>query len=121
MKQLLPILLVFWLSQPAVSQNYEVLRNNMVRKQIEARGITHRPTLEAMRKVERHLFVPFQYQKQAYDDTPLPIGYGQTISQPFIVANMTQLLEPKNGDRVLEIGTGSGYQPAVLAEIVEEV
>lgn len=121
MKQLLPILLAFGISQPAISQNYMDLRNNMVRNQIEARGINHQPTLEAMRKVERHLFVPFQYQKRAYDDTPLPIGYGQTISQPFIVAYMTQLLEPKADDRVLEIGTGSGYQAAVLAEIVDEV
>lgn len=121
MKQFLHLLLVFWIPQVAVSQNYERLRSNMVLKQIEARGIKHQPTLKAMRKVERHLFVPISYQKEAYDDTPLPIGYGQTISQPFIVATMTQLLDPKPGDRVLEIGTGSGYQAAVLAEIVDKV
>lgn len=107
--------------QVALSQDYERLRSNMVLKQIEARGVKHQPTLKAMRKVERHLFVPLPYQNRAYDDTPLPIGYGQTISQPFIVAMMTQLLEPKATDRVLEIGTGSGYQAAVLAEIVDQV
>jgi protein-L-isoaspartate(D-aspartate) O-methyltransferase len=93
----------------------------MVREQIEGRGIKHRPTLEAMRKVERHLFVPVEYQRYAYEDTALPIGYGQTISQPYIVATMTELLEPKANDKVLEVGTGSGYQAAVLAEIVDTV
>lgn len=121
LKPFLALLLSLFISTQAISQNYENLRNNMVSKQIEARGISHRPTLEAMRKVERHLFVPPQYQKNAYDDTPLPIGYGQTISQPYIVAKMTELLEPVAGDRVLEIGTGSGYQAAVLAEIVGNV
>lgn len=121
MKRFLPVLLALWISEPALSQNYKDLRNNMVREQIEARGIKHRPTLEAMRKVERHLFVPLQYRKYAYSDTPLPIGYEQTISQPFMVAYMTQVLDLKANDRVLEIGTGSGYQAAVLAEIVNEV
>lgn len=121
MKQFLHLLLILWIPQVALSQDYERLRNNMVHKQIEARGVKHQPTLRAMRKVERHLFVPLSYQNRAYDDTPLPIGYGQTISQPFIVATMTQLLEPKATDRVLEIGTGSGYQAAVLAEIVDKV
>jgi protein-L-isoaspartate(D-aspartate) O-methyltransferase len=121
MKQFLHLLLVFWIPQVALSQHYERLRSNMVLKQIEARGIRHQATLRAMRKVERHLFVPVFYQKEAYDDTPLPIGFGQTISQPYIVATMTQLLDPKPGDRILEIGTGSGYQAAVLAEIVEKV
>ena len=115
------ILLIFWIYQPAYLQNYRQLRYNMVSNQIEARGIKHRPTLQAMRKVERHLFVPADYQKYAYDDTPLPIGLGQTISQPYVVATMTELIEPGAGDRVLEIGTGSGYQAAVLAEIVDEV
>uniref|UniRef100_UPI003D7F5F93 protein-L-isoaspartate(D-aspartate) O-methyltransferase n=1 Tax=Pedobacter sp. TaxID=1411316 RepID=UPI003D7F5F93 len=80
-----------------------------------------RATLQAMRKVKRHLFLPLKHQKNAYDDMPLPIGYGQTISQPFMVAYMTQLLEPEAKHRVLEIGTGSGYQAAVLAEIVQQV
>ncbi len=93
----------------------------MVRDQIAAGGITHRATLDAMRKVERHLFVPETIRSAAYEDTPMPIGYGQTISQPFIVAFMTYLVNPKPGDRVLEIGTGSGYQAAVLAEIVDSV
>lgn len=109
------------MQMPSSYQNYIDLRNNMVRTQIEFRGINHQPTLKAMRSVERHLFVPLKQQERAYEDTPLPIGYRQTISQPFIVANMTQLLDPKKGDRVLEIGTGSGYQAAVLAEIVQEV
>ncbi len=121
MKLFLYFLLLLWIPQIAVSQNYEKLRHNMVLHQIEARGIKHQPTLNAMRKVERHLFVPAPYQDRAYDDSPLPIGYGQTISQPFIVAMMTEMLEPKSTDRVLEIGTGSGYQAAVLAEIVNRV
>ncbi len=121
MKQLLLILLIFGIFPLPVSQNYGELRSKMVRRQIEDRGVSHLPTLNAMRKVERHLFVPPEYQKYAYDDTPLPIGYGQTISQPFIVGYMTQLLEPGANDRILEIGTGSGYQAAVLGEIVKEV
>ena len=121
MKQLSLILFTLFICEPALCQNYEKLRRSMVRDQIEARGIKHKPTLDAMHKVRRHLFVPRQYQKQAYDDTPLPIGFGQTISQPYMVAIMTELLEPKKGDRILEIGTGSGYQAALLAEIVNEV
>ncbi len=93
----------------------------MIRTQIESRGIKHQLTLDAIRKVERHLFVPARSRSRAYDDGPLPIGYGQTISQPFIVAYMTQLVDPKPGDKVLEIGAGSGYQAAVLAEIVGQV
>jgi protein-L-isoaspartate(D-aspartate) O-methyltransferase len=120
-KKLLCILLPFWVSHSAFSQNYEELRNKMVSDQIEARGITHSPTLRAMRKVQRHLFVPQEFRSQAYDDTPLQIGYQQTISQPYIVAYMTELLRPRVGDKVLEIGTGSGYQAAVLAEIVDQV
>ncbi|HWV72771.1 MAG TPA: protein-L-isoaspartate(D-aspartate) O-methyltransferase [Pseudosphingobacterium sp.] len=121
MRPLFSILLTLWVSLITMVQDYSSLRNNMVRVQLEARDINHQHTLEAMRKVERHLFVPSQYEKQAYNDHPLPIGYNQTISQPYIVASMTQLLEPKKDDRVLEIGTGSGYQAAVLAEIVKEV
>ena len=117
------ILFLFLLigTQPALSQNYERLRNKMVRDQIVARGITHRSTLQAMRTVERHLFVDSQLANKAYEDNPLPIGHGQTISQPFIVAYMTSLVEPRPHFRILEIGTGSGYQAAVLAEIADSV
>jgi protein-L-isoaspartate(D-aspartate) O-methyltransferase len=93
----------------------------MVRDQIEERGVRDARVLAAMRKVPRHLFVPPDERSLAYDDTPLPIGYNQTISQPYVVAFMTEALELKPQDRVLEIGTGSGYQAAVLAELVREV
>jgi len=93
----------------------------MVETQLRNRGITHAGVLDAMRRVPRHQFVDASLVDRAYDDGPLPIGEGQTISQPFIVAYMTQALEPARTDRVLEIGTGSGYQAAVLAEIVQEV
>jgi protein-L-isoaspartate(D-aspartate) O-methyltransferase len=93
----------------------------MVQTQIEERGITDPVLLGAMRRVPRHLFVPEGIVDEAYDDRPLPIGYGQTISQPYIVALMTELAKLKRGDRVLEVGTGSGYQAAVLAEIVDSV
>jgi protein-L-isoaspartate(D-aspartate) O-methyltransferase len=93
----------------------------MVKHQIELRGVTDSVVLDAMRVVPRHRFVPPQFVDEAYDDSPLPIGYGQTISQPYIVGFMTAALELKPKDRVLEIGTGSGYQAAVLAEIVNEV
>jgi protein-L-isoaspartate(D-aspartate) O-methyltransferase len=96
-------------------------REGMTRTQLEARGIKDRAVLDAMRKVPRHRFVPYSLRWRAYEDTPLPIGEGQTISQPYIVAAMTELLEPKKGMRVLEVGTGSGYQAAVLAELVDEV
>jgi protein-L-isoaspartate(D-aspartate) O-methyltransferase len=93
----------------------------MVASQIIDRGVADPAVLQAMRKVPRHLFVPVSYRASAYADHPLPIGEGQTISQPYIVAFMTEALGLKPGDRVLEIGTGSGYQAAVLAEIVREV
>lgn len=93
----------------------------MIEEQIIARGLTHGPTISALRKVPRHLFVPKKAQKDAYKDQPLPIGYGQTISQPYMVAYMTAVLKPKPGMKILEIGTGSGYQAAVLAEIVDTV
>jgi len=97
-------------------------REMMVKTQIEARGVENPLVLEAMRKVERHQFVSEQYVSYAYIDDPLPIGEGQTISQPYIVAFMTELLHiDKNTSRVLEIGTGSGYQSAILAEITKEV
>ena len=93
----------------------------MVREQIEARGVTRPEVLRAMRKVPRHLFVEEALIPQAYEDHPLPIGHGQTISQPYVVAWMTELLEVSPGHKVLEIGTGSGYQAAVLAELGAEV
>lgn len=96
-------------------------RENMVNNQIIARGIKHKATIEAMKKVERHKLVPPNMRIRAYDDSPLPIGYGQTISQPYIVAYMTEVIKPEKTHKVLEIGTGSGYQAAVLAEIVSDV
>ena len=103
------------------SIKYERLREEMVQQQIAARGITDVNVLAAFRKVPRHLFVSEALRDQAYGDYPLPIGEQQTISQPYIVAEMTQALELKKDDRVLEIGTGSGYQAAILAEIVYRV
>ena len=100
---------------------YQVLREKMVRDQIVSRGISDQLTLKAMQKVPRHLFVPAEYVSRAYNDSPLPIGHGQTISQPFIVAYMTEVVKPASHKKALEIGTGSGYQAAVLAEIVKEV
>lgn len=93
----------------------------MVEIQIKLRGIQAQSVLDAMTKVPRHLFVPKAYQSAAYEDTPLPIGHDQTISQPYIVAFMTEAAEIKPTDKVLEIGTGSGYQAAVLAEMCREV
>lgn len=93
----------------------------MVELQVEKRGIKDENVLEAMRKVPRHKFIPDEYLSRAYGDYPLPIGEGQTISQPYIVALMTELLELKSNKSVLEIGTGSGYQAAILAEIVDNV
>ena len=93
----------------------------MVRRQIAARGVDNPRVLDAMRTVPRHLFVPVDARPYAYRDHPLAIGYRQTISQPFIVALMTELLEPKRDHKVLEIGTGSGYQAAVLSLLVKQV
>ncbi len=100
---------------------YARRREEMVRRQIEARNITDPAVLAAMRKVPRHLFVSEALQHKAYEDYPLPIGEQQTISQPFIVAEMSQALDLGPNDRVLEIGTGSGYQAAILAEIAYRV
>lgn len=96
-------------------------RRLMVCNQIEARKIVDKAVLDAMRKVPRHLFVPAEYQEAAYDDRPLPIGFGQTISQPYMVALMTEALCLNGDEKVLEVGTGSGYQAAILAEIVDHV
>ena len=100
---------------------FTALREEMVSRQIEARGVTDPAVLKAMKKVPRHLFVPIKNRKHAYGDYPLPIGQGQTISQPYIVAFMTAALNPEPQSRVLEIGTGSGYQAAILAELGCEV
>ncbi len=122
MKSAAVLILLFIIpTQVGYAQNFERKRENMVRQQIQNRGIDHQATLRAMKNVERHLFVPRGQQRRAYDDGPMPIGYGQTISQPYIVAYMTQLVNPGPEDRVLEIGAGSGYQAAVLAEIVDRV
>mgnify|MGYP002398775416 CR=1 FL=1 len=96
-------------------------RSEMVQYQIRARDITNKKVIEAMLKVERHRFVPEDVKEYSYEDYPLPIGEGQTISQPYIVAFMTEMIAPGPEDKVLEIGTGSGYQAAILAEIVAEV
>jgi len=99
----------------------EDARMNMVKTQIEARGIENPLVLKAMRQAKRHLFIPAPRDQEAYADRPVPIGHGQTISQPYIVALMTEMIEPQKDFKVLEIGAGSGYQAAVLAEIVDQV
>lgn len=101
--------------------SFELLRRKMVDWQIVGRGVKDQRVIEAMLKVPRHLFVPEAMRDEAYGDYPLPIGDGQTISQPYMVAEMTADLELKPSDKVLELGTGSGYQAAVLAELVQEV
>src|SRR4030042_4374480 len=100
---------------------FDRLRGEMVKKQIEARGVSDPKVLSAMRHVPRHLFVSEALWDQAYGDFPLPIGHDQTISQPYIVAEMTEALQLDKQDRVLEIGTGSGYQAAICAEIAFRV
>ena len=122
MKSYLFLCLVLAGLQLATAQpNYSQLREQMVSEQLEGRDIFSAAVLDAMRKVPRHVFVPDEYKSWSYSDQPLPIGEGQTISQPYIVAYMTQELQIKPGDRILEIGTGSGYQAAVLAELALEV
>ncbi len=101
--------------------NYAALRNRMVEEQLIPRGISNERVLEAFRTVERHVFIPAELRDSAYEDHPLPIGEGQTISQPYMVALMTQCLDLKGDEKILEIGTGSGYQAAILAGIVKEV
>ena len=102
-------------------RDFETLRETMVNDQIIARGIRDRGVLRVMRSAPRHLFVPEERATRAYDDTPLLIGYGQTISQPYIVAYMTEILRPDGSGTVLEIGTGSGYQAAVLSPLYDRV
>ena len=101
--------------------NFDQLRKTMVETQIRSRGVRNENVLRAMLEVPRHEFVPPEHQAQAYEDGPLPIGLDQTISQPYIVALMTELVAPMPGHRVLEVGTGSGYQAAVIGRIVSQV
>ena len=117
------LLLFFYVTGPALaaSDEFEARRLQMVRDDIEARGVKDKLVVQAITKVPRHLFVEESQRRQAYNDYPLPIGEGQTISQPFVVALMTEALRLTGGERALELGTGSGYQAAVLAEIVKEV
>lgn len=119
----LALTLIFIMTGLSIPQadRFESARLRMVKTQIQDRGISNPDVLNAMRKVPRHLFVTPEYQNEAYNDYPLPIGYGQTISQPFIVAYMTEIIKPKPEMKALEIGTGSGYQAAILAEIVDSV
>jgi protein-L-isoaspartate(D-aspartate) O-methyltransferase len=116
---LLPLILL-WTAASAADE-YTLLRQRMVREDIEARGIRNKAVLEAMRSTPRHLFVPESARPAAYADHPLSIGLGQTISQPYIVALMSEMLSPQPQHRVLEIGTGSGYQAAVLSPLVKDV
>jgi len=126
-KKLLSVFMLFLIMLSVCSltfsqeDKYTKLRKEMVNKQIVANGIRNPQIIKAMLKVPRHLFVPEELIDRAYDDTPLPIGYNQTISQPFIVAYMTDLAKPSKNKNALEIGTGSGYQAAVLAELIDSV
>jgi protein-L-isoaspartate(D-aspartate) O-methyltransferase len=104
-----------------IQSDFQSMKEEMVETQIRARGIRNVTVLNAMLKVDRHRFVPEEMHHLAYSDRPLPIGEGQTISQPYIVALMTELLELKKGDKVLEVGTGSGYQAAILGELTDHV
>jgi protein-L-isoaspartate(D-aspartate) O-methyltransferase len=119
MSRVMAMLLVLMAS--ARAGDHAVLRDRMVATQLESRGIDDARVLAAMRAVPRHEFVPSDMASRAYDDTPLPIGHEQTISQPYIVALMTELAAVRPGAKVLEIGTGSGYQAAVLAELAKDV
>ena len=100
---------------------YQAARENMIHWQLIRRGVVDRRLLDVMENIPRHLFVPLNYRENAYEDRPLPIGDGQTISQPYIVGLMTSLLDLKGSDTVLEIGTGSGYQAAILARMAKLV
>jgi len=118
---LILILLSFSTCSAQEKIDFTLLREAMVNRQIIDRGVNDPDVIKAMRKVPRHLFVPQENRAFSYADHPLPIGEGQTISQPYIVAFMTEALKLKPGERVLEIGTGSGYQAAILAELINEV
>lgn len=111
----------FYNSSPPNDADYAALREHMVQKQIVRRGVNDPRLLVALRETPRHLFVPEKYRYLAYDDTPVPIGYHQTISQPYIVAFMVDMLRLQGDERLLEIGTGSGYQTALLAKLCRVV
>ena len=120
--RILPFILLFIFLVSSFQEDlFKKKREELVLQSIQKRGVTDDAVLNAMKTVQRHLFVPAHYVSNAYEDRPLSIGYGQTISQPFIVAYMTEAMNLKRDFKVLEIGTGSGYQAAVLAEIVKEV
>ena len=121
MRRLPIILLLITLLFSFQEDLYKKRREELVLQTIQKRGVRDDAVLNAMKKVQRHLFVPANNVSNAYEDRPLSIGYGQTISQPYIVAYMTEAINPKRDHKVLEIGTGSGYQAAVLAEIIKEV
>ena len=108
-------------TQPIAREGWGKQADNMIKEQIEKRGITDKRVLEAMRNTPRHEFIPYEYIEKAYNDSPLPIGYGQTISQPYIVALMSELLQLQGDEKVLEIGTGSGYQTAILSKLASKV
>jgi protein-L-isoaspartate(D-aspartate) O-methyltransferase len=118
---LVMLLILLYLDLSVAADQYTLKRQQMVEQDIRGRGIQDPVVLGVMGKVPRHVFVDASYRDKAYGDHPLPIGEGQTISQPYVVALMTEALRLRPSDRVLEIGTGSGYQAAVLAEIVKEV
>lgn len=112
---------VFTQRQKNKNMDFEQNRINMIAEQITSRGITDVDIIKAMKKVERHLFVPLDLQAYAYKDRPLPIGYNQTISQPYIVGLMSQLIDTDKHEKILEVGTGSGYQAAILGELCGQV
>src|SRR5690606_5325232 len=123
-QRLFPVLIFLfgaWTVQAKDTDQTRLAREEMVVKQIAARGIEDSHVLRAMRAVPRHMFIPENEARFAYDDRPVPIGHGQTISQPYVVAYMTEIAGIEPDARVLEIGAGSGYQAAVLAEITQEV
>ena len=121
MKWTVLFFLLFSISCTQNDPNFDRLRKLMIKNQLQSRGIRDEAVLEVMRSVERHNFVPENYRDRAYSDGPLPIGHGQTISQPYIVAFMTEQLQVSSQHKVLEIGTGSGYQAAILGELAKHV
>ena len=121
MKWIVLFFLLYSISCTQNDPNFDRLRKLMIKNQLQSRGIRDDAVLEVMRSVERHNFVPENYRDRAYSDGPLPIGHGQTISQPYIVAFMTEQLQVSSQHKVLEIGTGSGYQAAILGELAKHV
>ena len=121
MKWTVLFFLLFSISCTQNDPNFDHLRKVMIKNQLQSRGIRDDAVLDVMRSVERHNFVPENYRDRAYSDGPLPIGHGQTISQPYIVAFMTEQLQVSSQHKILEIGTGSGYQAAILGELAKHV